>query len=177
MSVHYSGSRGGFSEYEIRAENAHLSVQRIPGDGNCLYHCIAQAIGYSTAPELRQALAQVMEMYPDARLRYDATVRATITSNADGKTYEDVVSGVRRGQYGGEAELAILEEVTGENFMIYRINEKNRLVPFRPSPIGHASRSYGLLWNRAETGEGGNHYDLILEFNRIEDDDGDMEDL
>ncbi|MES2204189.1 MAG: hypothetical protein V4496_03110 [Pseudomonadota bacterium] len=78
-----------------------LRLEKVPGDGNCLYHAIAFYCRYDYR-DLRNRVVSEMRAHPE---NYRPFVSGLLSS---GKTYEDYVNGVAADQWGDDPEIQAL---------------------------------------------------------------------
>ncbi|KAJ3682679.1 hypothetical protein LUZ60_012906 [Juncus effusus] len=173
-----SSSLGGVSQALKKVE--HYSVQRVTGDGRCMFRALAKGIarnkGISMSPrmevedadDLRMAVKEVICDNPSERKNYEEALIA-ITIDESLRRY---CQRIRRPDFwGGESELLVLSRLCRQPIIVYIPEHEHSSLGYGNGFIPIAE--YGLEFSKsAKQGKkrtpvrllysGRNHYDLLV---------------
>lgn len=154
-----ASKRGGAAEVGAPGSPVRGTVRHMPGDGSCLFHCLAAALADGTEAEgLRAELADFVAQHPHAVVAGEP-IQQWVAWESGGLAPEAYAAAMRDGgEWGGAIELAVCSELKQVSVQVYQRAECSegfeRICVFAPSRGGGGQRVASLLYRPG-------HYDLL----------------
>ncbi|CAE7687300.1 L [Symbiodinium sp. CCMP2592] len=122
-----------------------------PGDGSCLFHALAFGLGGTSARQLREEAAQLIERQPQSQII--GTALQDWVKMDSGRTVGGYVHQLRRGAWGGGIELAVLAKSRRVMVEVYEARKGGFA---RIAKFGEGRKAVQVLY------QGRLHYDALL---------------